>query len=172
MGAVARSEGNRSTEELHRAARGLHRKNLTVSTHVMLNSDAAHCNRDYSVAASPRLLAVEGHAHGILARQWLKPTDTQLAKQCATPLLIVKGGPIVGAPVILAAVASSPRRGFALASNERILREAQSLAETHDGSVHVVHVYQDPEASALWPSPFPKKSLAAAHARAARRFQD
>jgi universal stress protein E len=115
---------------------------LSVDVNLSTERNVADVVRREADACEPHYVVKGTHYHSPSERPPLSHADWDLIRDLDYPLWIVKPGAWQDPPVIVAAVDPVHAHDKPAHLDNRIIERAQSIAETHGGSLLVVHTYQ------------------------------
>ncbi|MGJ7513043.1 universal stress protein [Pseudomonas baetica] len=120
-------------------AKNLRGRDIDVTTEVVWAEDMKQDILDHVAALQPDLLIKEIQHESALKRAFFTPLDWHLLRGCPVPVFLVGGSGFVLPRRVVAAVEVSDRESADNELNERIIKQASSLAMQCDAELHLLY---------------------------------
>jgi len=115
---------------------------VTVTTEVVEERPVAEAVMARAEISKPEFILKGTHFHSNAERGLMIDSDWQLARISPFPLWFVKASEFEAAPLIVAAVDPTHSHDKPAALDDTIVKMAQSVANSTDGTVHLFHSYE------------------------------
>ncbi|BCX70224.1 universal stress protein [Pseudomonas izuensis] len=120
-------------------AKSLRDRDIDVTTEVVWAEDMKQDILDHVVELQPDLLIKEIQHESALKRAFFTPLDWHLLRHCPVPIFLVGGSGFVLPRKVVAAVEVSDNESADNELNERIIKQASSLAMQCEAELHLLY---------------------------------